>query len=152
MYMIRLHLGNILNQFLKKCVKRIKVIYGVLKPGSVRNLVLPYVPRQKHDNPMLKLAEHTQSNEGCLLNGHLYIMLFTFINKGSHNMLNFPFWKRVVCFSVHLHFWLQLLVHKFLYTPNFLTGNSISLRLFYASRHVRMPATHPKHTFFNSIH
>ena len=24
--------------------KRIKVIYGVLKPGSVRNLVLPHVP------------------------------------------------------------------------------------------------------------
>ena len=31
--------------FVKKCVKRVKVIYGVLNPGSVRNLVLPLVPK-----------------------------------------------------------------------------------------------------------
>ena len=43
MYLIRLHLGYMLIYFIKKGVKRVKVIYGVLKPGSVRNLVLPLV-------------------------------------------------------------------------------------------------------------
>ena len=43
MYLIRLRLGNILIYFLKKCVKRVKVIYGVLKPGSVRGVVPGFV-------------------------------------------------------------------------------------------------------------
>ena len=34
-YLNRLHVGNILNYFLKECVKRIKLIYGVLEPGTV---------------------------------------------------------------------------------------------------------------------
>ena len=50
-YLVRLHSGNILN-YVFKYVKRIKLIYGVLKPGSVLEPGTP--PRSSNTNPNAK--------------------------------------------------------------------------------------------------